>query len=398
VSSLNFTETEKTANIPKKQVIGFGSKDRLGSTIAVFDHEVKLKETHSFDPFGKVRKSRDSLKPDTTLSSAFSTRGFTDHEHMDNIQMIHMNGRGYDYNLGRFLSVDPFIVDPGSSQAINPYTYILNNPLSGTDPTGYRKRAIDFSNSPGNVRDISNDNKISSFFGQTKDGNLVVKTNGGARVTVSQSQAQGILDGINGTTKLNGNLSRPNVENVGDDEQDTPLKRVAINTGIGKEKRDIQVSTQNALAELRKKPEFSALEDKYGEIHLTFDDRAVTGIVGNTVNIKSSILNTEYYVDVEQSLNLLYESLPESMSSDNLSAALDNYEVSLPQYSRFSILRVLTHEAYHLTQGKVSPNNYMINRDSLESDVISNTNKFMFKYYREPSRVLNHRRTRGVIE
>ena len=48
-----------------------------------------------------------------------------------------MNGRGYDYNLGRFLSVDPFIQDPGNSQAINGYAYIMNNPLGGTDPTGY---------------------------------------------------------------------------------------------------------------------------------------------------------------------------------------------------------------------------------------------------------------------
>ena len=43
----------------------------------------------------------------------------------------------YDYNNGRFLSVDPFIQDPGSTQSLNPYTYIFNNPLSGVDPTGY---------------------------------------------------------------------------------------------------------------------------------------------------------------------------------------------------------------------------------------------------------------------
>jgi hypothetical protein len=48
-----------------------------------------------------------------------------------------MNGRVYDYRLGRFLSVDPIISNPLSSQAINPYSYIGNNPLSGTDPTGY---------------------------------------------------------------------------------------------------------------------------------------------------------------------------------------------------------------------------------------------------------------------
>ncbi|WP_371196307.1 RHS repeat-associated core domain-containing protein, partial [Glaciecola sp. SC05] len=39
------------------------------------------------------------------------------------------------YNIGRFMSVDPFI--HGGSQGINPYSYIMNNPLAGTDPTGY---------------------------------------------------------------------------------------------------------------------------------------------------------------------------------------------------------------------------------------------------------------------
>ncbi|MEL7478919.1 MAG: RHS repeat-associated core domain-containing protein [Pseudomonadota bacterium] len=54
-----------------------------------------------------------------------------------NIRLIHMNGRVYDYNLGRFMSVDPFIQAPGNSQSINPYSYIMNNPLAGVDPTGY---------------------------------------------------------------------------------------------------------------------------------------------------------------------------------------------------------------------------------------------------------------------
>ena len=33
------------------------------------------------------------------------------------------------------MSVDPFV--HGGSQGINPYSYILNNPLAGTDPSGY---------------------------------------------------------------------------------------------------------------------------------------------------------------------------------------------------------------------------------------------------------------------
>ena len=48
-----------------------------------------------------------------------------------------MNGRVYDYNVGRFMSVDPPIQGHGNSQGINPYSYIMNNPLGGTDPSGY---------------------------------------------------------------------------------------------------------------------------------------------------------------------------------------------------------------------------------------------------------------------
>jgi len=47
-----------------------------------------------------------------------------------------IKGRMYDYNNGRFLSVDPFI-SGFDSQSLNPYTYLRNNPLSGTDPSGY---------------------------------------------------------------------------------------------------------------------------------------------------------------------------------------------------------------------------------------------------------------------
>ena len=63
--------------------------------------------------------------------------GFTHQEMLDNVNLIHMNGRVYDPNLGRFLSVDPVFEFPTNTQSLNPYSYVLNNPLSMTDPTGY---------------------------------------------------------------------------------------------------------------------------------------------------------------------------------------------------------------------------------------------------------------------
>jgi hypothetical protein len=48
-----------------------------------------------------------------------------------------MNGRVYDAGIGRFLSADPFVQSPLNSQSLNRYSYVWNNPLSATDPSGY---------------------------------------------------------------------------------------------------------------------------------------------------------------------------------------------------------------------------------------------------------------------
>ncbi|MEP2302183.1 MAG: SpvB/TcaC N-terminal domain-containing protein [Kangiellaceae bacterium] len=128
--------------------VGFVHRDRLGSVVTITNELGALEDNKSFDPFGKVRKG-DMKRVDpsnlATLSvvaeldgyDLHTNRGFTDHEHLDDAELIHMNGRVYDYNLGRFLSVDPFIQSPGNSQSMNPYSYIMNNPLAGTDPSGY---------------------------------------------------------------------------------------------------------------------------------------------------------------------------------------------------------------------------------------------------------------------
>lgn len=47
-----------------------------------------------------------------------------------------MNGRLYDPVVGRFLSPDPYIIDPSFSQSYNRYSYCLNNPLKFTDYSG----------------------------------------------------------------------------------------------------------------------------------------------------------------------------------------------------------------------------------------------------------------------
>jgi RHS repeat-associated protein len=128
-------------------------------------------EKQSYNAWGERRNGNDGseLRGSVTVAQRTSAvdenRGFTGHEMLDDFGLIHMNGRIYDPELGRFLSADPFVQVPEKhrrlvgvldrseatcpegvespagrfhqfSQNFNRYSYVLNNPLSMTDPSG----------------------------------------------------------------------------------------------------------------------------------------------------------------------------------------------------------------------------------------------------------------------
>jgi RHS repeat-associated protein len=111
-------------------------KDHLGSTQAITDESGARLEDLSYDPWGKRRNVDGS---DDTLNTIASEthHGFTGHEHLAEVGLIHMNGRVYDPLLGRFMTADPTISSVLDSQAYNRYSYLKNNPLRDTDPSGF---------------------------------------------------------------------------------------------------------------------------------------------------------------------------------------------------------------------------------------------------------------------
>ncbi|NQZ09745.1 MAG: DUF2974 domain-containing protein, partial [Algicola sp.] len=111
-------------------------KDHLGSPLTITDKIGHVIAKNVYDPWGKVQQlfigNSALLTP-----IAPTTRGFTGHEGVQGLDIIHMNGRIYDPVLGRFLQADPVIQAPTNSQNYNRYAYVLNNPLSYTDPSGH---------------------------------------------------------------------------------------------------------------------------------------------------------------------------------------------------------------------------------------------------------------------
>ena len=98
-------------------------QDHLGSLDTVTDETGQVIERLSYDAFGKRRTAEgEDAWADAALAiaAAETARGFTDHEHLDDFQLVHMNGRVYDPLLGRFLSADPFVRLPAVRSA-NPF-------------------------------------------------------------------------------------------------------------------------------------------------------------------------------------------------------------------------------------------------------------------------------------
>jgi hypothetical protein len=48
-----------------------------------------------------------------------------------------MRGRVYDPALRRFITPDPHVTDPLDGQSYNRYSYVANDPVNRTDPTGF---------------------------------------------------------------------------------------------------------------------------------------------------------------------------------------------------------------------------------------------------------------------
>ncbi|WP_028875727.1 FG-GAP-like repeat-containing protein [Teredinibacter turnerae] len=151
------TTEGRTAQSSGSSKIRYLHKDHLGSITGITDEIGSVVEEFSFDPWGKRRAvSLDELEfyhgPWATLgeneknntatnaymlSSFVTNRGFTGHEQMDPVGLIHMNGRVYDAELGRFIQADPIIQSSGDLQSYNRYAYVRNNPLNLVDPSGF---------------------------------------------------------------------------------------------------------------------------------------------------------------------------------------------------------------------------------------------------------------------
>ena len=144
------------------------------------DYASPTKEARfSYDAWGQRRNpttlSGAPTATDNGGADGVTPHGYTSHEMLDDTGLVHMNGRIYDPLLGRFLSADILVQAPGNLQSYNRYSYVFNNPLSFTDPSGFltpeeKEKAIE--KFKANLQQVADKFKVTISVSPEKDGSI----------------------------------------------------------------------------------------------------------------------------------------------------------------------------------------------------------------------------------
>jgi len=97
--------------------------------------------SESFTAYGNRREASTWTGTPTsgelTTMNGVTREGYTFQTVLGSMGLNHMNGRIEDSVTGRFLSADPHGIIKGNTQSWNRYSYVANNPLTRSDPTGF---------------------------------------------------------------------------------------------------------------------------------------------------------------------------------------------------------------------------------------------------------------------
>lgn len=115
--------------------LGSMHTDHLGSVVVVSNEAGAVVARYSDDAWGRRRNADGS---DATITAAEFDRGFTAHAMLDALGLAHMNGCVYDPTLGRFIAADPIVQAADRLVSYNRYAYVMDNPLTLCDLTGYK--------------------------------------------------------------------------------------------------------------------------------------------------------------------------------------------------------------------------------------------------------------------
>lgn len=115
--------------------------DHQGSITKITNGSGAVVIGESFTAYGNRRNpttwSGAPTGSDLTTIAGITRHGYTFQDALGTMGLNDMVGRVQDAITGRFLSADPVLQDSTDAQDYNSYSYVLNNPLTNIDPTGF---------------------------------------------------------------------------------------------------------------------------------------------------------------------------------------------------------------------------------------------------------------------
>jgi RHS repeat-associated protein len=131
ITALVFTTTPTGVQAQSyNPVFYYYPQDHLGSSSVMTDRNGVVVEHYEYSAFG-LQKCGGS-------GSAFPVSNrYTGQVADEETGLYYYGSRYYDPVLGRFIQPDTMVPDPSDSQQLNRYSYVNNNPLKYTDPTGH---------------------------------------------------------------------------------------------------------------------------------------------------------------------------------------------------------------------------------------------------------------------
>ncbi|WP_367903402.1 RHS repeat domain-containing protein [Paenibacillus sp. PL2-23] len=107
--------------------------DALGSVIGLAEKDGRVSARYHYDEFGVML---DSKKTDLNWSGPDNLFGYTGLGYDYSSGLTYARARYYQPEIGRFISEDTYKGDLWNPQSQNQFTYVHNNPLIYTDPSG----------------------------------------------------------------------------------------------------------------------------------------------------------------------------------------------------------------------------------------------------------------------
>ena len=117
----------------KEDNLSFLHQDHLGSNVlATNSNSEPLGETLSYFPYGNF------VNNSVTQLSSNPKYLFTGQESDNETGLYNYNARLYNPRIGSFISADILGLELNYSQKLNRFSYVINNPLRHTDPSGLK--------------------------------------------------------------------------------------------------------------------------------------------------------------------------------------------------------------------------------------------------------------------